>query len=107
MFIGMIKDSSLVYLIGVEELLRVSYVLANRTFRYFEVYLATVLVYLALTIGVYLIVKYIERRFALIDLLASKARSPFARRKAARLRKIRQALTVGSDPDGFPDRPPA
>lgn len=107
MFIGMIKDSSLVYLIGVEELLRVSYVLANRTFRYFEVYLATVLVYLALTIGVYLIVKYIERRFALIDLLASKARSPFARRKAARLRRIQQDLAVGSAPDGFSDRPPA
>ncbi len=101
MFIGMIKDSSLVYLIGVEELLRVSYVLANRTFRYFEVYMATVLVYLILTTGVYFLVKYIERRFALVDLLVSKTRSPFARRKAARLRRLQESLSGGgSAPSG-------
>lgn len=97
MFIGMIKDSSLVYLIGVEELLRVSYVLANRTFRYFEVYLATVLVYLALTTMVYFLVKYIERRFALVDFLVSRVRSPLARRKAARLRSIQRAAQDSAD----------
>ena len=88
MFIGMIKDSSLVYLIGVPELLRVSNRLANRTFRYFEVYLATVLIYLILTTSIYFLVKYLEQRYALIDVLTAKTRrfSLFGRRRAARLR---------------------
>jgi polar amino acid transport system permease protein len=100
MFIGMIKDSSLVYLIGVPELLRVSNRLANRTFRYFEVYLATVLIYLVLTTLVYFGVKYLERRFALVDLLTSKARtwSPFARRRTARLRALQERV-VAEEPD--------
>lgn len=96
MFIGMIKDSSLVYLIGVPELFRVSFRLANRTFRYFEVYLAVVLIYLILTTMVYFGVKYLERRYALVDVLTSKARiwSPFARRKATRLRALQAAITA-------------
>lgn len=96
MFIGMIKDSSLVYLIGVPELLRVSNRLANRTFRYFEVYLATVMIYLVLTTMVYFGVKYLERRFALVDLLTSKARtwSPFARRRTARLRALQDRVVA-------------
>jgi ABC-type amino acid transport system permease subunit len=95
MSIGMIKDSSLVYLIGVAELLRVSNRLANRTFRYFEVYLATVLIYLALTTVVYFIVKYLEKRVSLLDVLNSNARmwSPFARRRAVRLRMIQKEVS--------------
>lgn len=96
MGIGMIKDSSLVYLIGVPELLRVSNRLANRTFRYFEVYLATVLIYLVLTTVVYFAVKYLERRFSLVDLLTSRDRlwSPWARRRLARMRSIQEAVTA-------------
>lgn len=98
MFIGMIKDSSLVYLIGVAELLRVSNRLANRTFRYFEVYLTTVLIYLVLTTLVYFLVKYLERRFALVDLLNTKAKtfSPFSSRKAAHLREIQERVRASS-----------
>jgi His/Glu/Gln/Arg/opine family amino acid ABC transporter permease subunit len=94
MFIGMIKDSSLVYLIGVPELLRVSNRLANRTFRYFEVYLATVLIYLILTTSIYFLVKYLEQRYALIDVLTAKTRrfSLFGRRRAARLRELQEKV---------------
>lgn len=94
MFIGMVKDSSLVYLIGVPELLRVSNRLANRTFRYFEVYAATVLIYLVLTTAIYFGVKYLERRYALVDILTAKTRSwsPFAARKAARLRDLQASV---------------
>jgi His/Glu/Gln/Arg/opine family amino acid ABC transporter permease subunit len=94
MFIGMIKDSSLVYLIGVPELLRVSNRLANRTFRYFEVYLATVLIYLILTTSIYFLVKYLEQRYALIDVLTAKGRrfSLFGGRKAARLRQLQEKV---------------
>jgi His/Glu/Gln/Arg/opine family amino acid ABC transporter permease subunit len=109
MFIGMIKDSSLVYLIGVPELLRVSNRLANRTFRYFEVYLATVLIYLILTTVVYFGVKYLERRFALIDLLTSKTRmwSPWARRRTARLRAIQETVTAAALAKATPATMPA
>lgn len=98
MFIGMIKDSSLVYIIGVPELLRVSNRLANRTFRYFEVYLATVLIYLVLTTAVYFLVKYLERRYSMIDLLNTKMRgwSPFTKRRAARLREVQEIVRSGS-----------
>lgn len=99
MFIGMIKDSSLVYLIGVPELLRVSNRLANRTFRYFEVYLATVIIYLVLTTAVYFGVKYLERRYALVDVLTATARkwSPFARRKVDRLRTLQAAVLAAKE----------
>ncbi len=103
MAIGMIKDSSLVYLIGVPELLRVSNRLANRTFRYFEVYLATVFIYLILTTAVYFGVKYLERRFALVDLLTAQARrwSPMARRRTARLRSLQDAVRAASGADAM------
>ena len=105
MFIGMIKDSSLVYIIGVPELLRVSNLLANSTFRYFEVYLATVIMYLILTTVVYFGVKYLEKRFALVDVLTSKVRSPFARRRSAQLLRLQKA--VAADPRSeSPARPP-
>jgi His/Glu/Gln/Arg/opine family amino acid ABC transporter permease subunit len=99
MFIGMIKDSSLVYLIGVPELFRVSFRLANRTFRYFEVYLAVVLIYLVLTTAVYFGVKYLERRYALVDVLTTKARtwSPFARRRVTRLRALQEAVEAAKE----------
>lgn len=107
MFIGMIKDSSLVYIIGVPELLRVSHLLANSTFRYFEVYLATVISYLILTTAVYFGVKYLERRYALVDLLTSKVRSPLARRRGVRLRALhdRVARETGDDSSGFAPGP--
>ncbi len=94
MFIGMIKDSSLVYIIGVPELLRVSHLLANSTFRYFEVYLATVIVYLILTTAVYFGVKYIEQRYALVDLLTTTIRSPMARRRRVRLQILRDRVST-------------
>lgn len=110
MFIGMIKDSSLVYLIGVPELLRVSNRLANRTFRYFEVYLSTVLIYLVLTTAVYFLVKYLERRFALVDLLNTKAKAfaPFAHRRAAHLRELQETVRAssGSTSASVGDTPP-
>ena len=99
MFIGMIKDSSLVYIIGVPELLRVSNLLANRTFRYFEVYLGTVIVYLMLTTAVYFGFKYIEKRFQLVDVLTSKVRSPFARARSRRLQRLQEAVAASRGAD--------
>lgn len=94
MFIGMIKDSSLVYLIGVPELLRVSNLLANRTFRYFEVYLATVLIYLLLTTSVYYLVKWLEKRYAVIDILSSQVKrwTRSDKRRAERMQELQRRV---------------
>lgn len=94
MFIGMVKDSSLVYLIGVPELLRVSNRLANSTFRYFEVYLATVMIYLFLTTSIYFLVKWLERRFALVDVLTARVRrfSMNDKRQSAHLRELQERV---------------
>lgn len=98
MLIGMIKDSSLVYLLGVPELFRQSQLLANRTFRYFEVYLATVLIYLVLTTAVYYLVKFGERRLEHVDLLDESRRlwSPFARHRRERLVALQALVRKGA-----------
>jgi His/Glu/Gln/Arg/opine family amino acid ABC transporter permease subunit len=97
MMVGMIKDSSLVYILGVPELFRNAQLLANRTFRYFEVYLAVVITYLLLTTGVYYAMKFLERRLEPRDLLATgvPAWSPFARRRQARLQRVQEQVREG------------
>lgn len=110
MLIGMVKDSSLLYIIGVAELLRVTNTLANRTFRYFEVYLALVLIYLGLTTAIYYGVKYLERRFTAIDVLTEErpSRSFRRRRRTARLRDLQQAVLAGTnEPEAMGNGPMA
>lgn len=99
MLIGMVKDSALLYIIGVAELLRVTNTLANRTFRYFEVYFALLLIYLVLTTLIYYGVKYLERRFTEVDVLTQikPLRSLRQRRRTARLRELQEAVLRGSD----------
>lgn len=89
MLVGMVKDSSLVYLLGVPELFRQAQLLANRTFRYFEIYLATVAIYLALTLVVDLLVKITEKRLSQTDVMTStQSFSPLAHRRRARIREL-------------------
>jgi polar amino acid transport system permease protein len=87
MMVGMVKDSSLVYLLGVPELFRQAQLLANRTFRYFEIYLATVAIYLFLTLLVDLLVKVVERGMTPTDPLAAPVGSyrPLLARRRSRL----------------------
>lgn len=94
MMVGMIKDSSLVYILGVPELFRNAQLLANRTFRYFEVYLAIVITYLLLTTGVYYAMKFLERRLEPRDLLTTEVAvwSPFARRRQERLQRLQEQV---------------
>jgi His/Glu/Gln/Arg/opine family amino acid ABC transporter permease subunit len=93
MFVGMVKDSSLVSVIGVFELLRTTQLLVSQTFRPFEFYTVAVLSYLVLTIVVAYGVKLLERRYAYVDPLASKAgRGVFARRRLGRLRALQEAV---------------
>lgn len=61
-FVGMLKDSSLVSIIGVFELIRQSQLAVSQTFRPFEFYTATALIYIALTLLLSQGVNLLERR---------------------------------------------
>jgi len=61
-FIAMLKDSSLVSVIALEDLMRRGQLLGSRTFRYFEVLLAVTVMYLVLTRAVSYLVGRLERR---------------------------------------------
>lgn len=61
-FIAMLKDSSLVSVIALEDLMQRGRLLGSRTFRYFEVLLAVTLMYLVMTKLVSHAVAWVERR---------------------------------------------
>ena len=60
----MLKDSSLVAVISMEELLRKGQLAVTRTFRPFEVYIVITLMYLVMTYCISQLVKWSERRLA-------------------------------------------
>jgi His/Glu/Gln/Arg/opine family amino acid ABC transporter permease subunit len=97
MFVGMVKDSSLVSIIGVAELVRNTQLLVSQTFRPFEFYTAAVLFYVAITLALSYLMKLLERRLALSDPLASKKRSRglLARRRLRRLDELQAAIAAG------------
>ena len=63
----MLKDSSLVSVIALEELLRKGQVVITRTFRPFEVYMVVALIYLAMTLAISRLVSWSERRLRVVD----------------------------------------
>ncbi len=60
--ISILKNSSLISVIGVTELLRTSQQIVATTYRPFEVYILAALAYLAMTISLAAIGRYFERR---------------------------------------------
>lgn len=61
-FIAMLKDSSLVSVLGVPDITQMGKVYAASTFLYFETYNIVALLYLAMTIVLSLLVRWLERR---------------------------------------------
>lgn len=61
-FIAMLKDSSLVSVIGFEELTRRGQLIIARTYASLEVWLAVAIIYLIMTLAVSRLVAYLERR---------------------------------------------
>ena len=96
MFVGMVKDSSLVSIIGVAELVRNTQLLVSQTFRPFEFYTAAVLFYVAITLALSYLMKVLERRLALSDPLASRrrGRGPLARRRLRRIDDLQAAIAA-------------
>lgn len=64
-FVLLLKDSSLVSVIALPELLFNGKIIAARTYDYFSMYIGVALVYLVLTWAASQIMGYIERRFAI------------------------------------------
>lgn len=61
-FIALLKDSSLVSVIALEELVRKGQIIIGRTFRPFEVWLAVALIYFVMTFTVSRLVSVVEKR---------------------------------------------
>jgi polar amino acid transport system permease protein len=66
-FISMLKDSSLIAVIALPDLLQMGRLYVSRTFRAFEGYNSVALLYLVVTLFLSLIVRLIERRFHIDD----------------------------------------
>mgnify|MGYP002588166836 CR=1 FL=1 len=62
-FIAMLKDSSLVSVIGFEELTRRGQLIIARTYASFEIWMAVAIIYLIMTFAVARFTGYLERRF--------------------------------------------
>ena len=61
-FVAMVKDSSLVSVLGVADVTQIGKVTAAGSFRYLETYNLVALIYLALTLGLSLALRRLERR---------------------------------------------
>jgi ABC-type amino acid transport system permease subunit len=61
-FVAMVKDSSLVAVLGVTDVAQLAKVTAAGNFRYFETYNIAALIYLTMTITLSLILRRIEHR---------------------------------------------
>lgn len=61
-FIAMLKDSSLVSVLGVADITQLGKVYSTSTFRFFETYNIVAFLYLVMTIALSMLVRYMERR---------------------------------------------
>jgi polar amino acid transport system permease protein len=61
-FVAMVKDSSLVSVLGVADITQMGKIYASGSFRFFETYSIVAYIYLVLTIGLSLVLRQIERR---------------------------------------------
>jgi len=61
-FVAMVKDSSLVSVLGVTDVTQLGKVTAAGNFRYFETYNVVALIYLAITVSLSLLLRRLERR---------------------------------------------
>lgn len=61
-FIGMLKQSSLAFVVSVIEITAYAKILGGRDYRFFEAYLATAVVYWALTVVIEQVARVVERK---------------------------------------------
>ena len=66
-FIALLKDSSLVSVIGFEELMRRGQLIIAKTYASFEIWMSVAIIYLIMTFTISRLVAYLERRFKIDD----------------------------------------
>lgn len=66
-FIAMLKDSSLVSVIALEELMRKAQLVYTRDYRPFDILFAVSIIYLIMTLSISQLVRYSERRLRVSD----------------------------------------
>ena len=64
-FIAILKDSSLVSVLGVQDITQLGKVYSASTFKFFEAYSIVAFLYLVMTMGLALIIRYVEKRLEL------------------------------------------
>lgn len=69
-FIAMLKDSSLVSVISLQELMLTGRTIVGSTYRPFETYITIAVIYLIMTLSISQFVTYLERRFGKSDIRA-------------------------------------
>ena len=100
-FVGMVKDTSLVGIIGIFELYRTGQTLVSDTFLPFEIWTAVSLLYIAIVFLIDLIVRLIERRLR----PSSRARGLLARRRNAAIDDVVRRITAaGITPHDDPNQ---
>ena len=78
-FVGILKDSSLVSVIGMVELMRQGMIVTSQTFRPLEIYTFVAVVYYLLTLIAAQGINYLERRYAIIKSPRRRDRALWAR----------------------------
>lgn len=97
-FVGMVKDTSLVGVIGIFELYRTGQKLVSDTFLPFEVWTGIAVLYIGIVVLIDAVVRLAEHRMR----PGSRARGAFARRRAAAIDAI--VLSVGNPLARQPDQ---
>ena len=64
-FIAMLKDSALVSVLGVQDITQLGKVYSASTFKFFETYSIVALLYLLMTLGLALMVRWLEGKLEL------------------------------------------
>ena len=93
-FVGMVKDTSLVGVIGIFELYRTGQKLVSDTFLPFEVWTGIAVIYIGIVVIIDILVRLTERRLR----PGARARGVLARRRAAAI----DAIVRGVSPSAMP-----
>ena len=99
-FVGMVKDTSLVGVIGIFELYRTGQDMVSDTFKPFEVWTGITILYIGIVVVIDILVRLTERRLR----PGTRARGPVARRRAAEIDAIVRGVSL-SGPAPLPGDP--
>ena len=93
-FVGMVKDTSLVGVIGIFELYRTGQDMVSDTFKPFEVYTGIASLYIGIVVVIDILVRLTERRLR----PGMRTRGPLARRRAAAIDAIVRGISPPTPP---------